>query len=53
MTDPTQKKSQQAMSPYDRLLRGEISSKQYVKSLKQAKTGRYVASKNRRGTAAA
>lgn len=40
VSDPSPKKSEHSRQ-YDRLLKGEITSKQYVKTLKQAHSGRY------------
>jgi hypothetical protein len=40
VSDPNPKKSEQS-SQYDRLLKGEITSKDYVNTLKQAQSGRY------------
>jgi hypothetical protein len=48
MPDLTPRRPKQASPEYDRLLRGEISSKQYVESLKQAKREPYMPPKRRR-----
>jgi hypothetical protein len=54
MTDRTPKQQPQKPSPqYDRLLKGEITSEQYVKSLKSARSGRYVSRNTRGGSASA
>lgn len=42
MTDRTPEKPPKPSPQYDRLLKGEITSKQYVQSLKSARSGRYV-----------
>jgi hypothetical protein len=52
MTELAPRRPKQPSPEYDRLLRGEISSKQYVDSLKQAKPEPYVSPKNRRPAAA-
>ena len=55
MTEPSpNKKPKQPSENYDRLLKGEITSKQYVKTLKkQAQSGRYVSRRAAKGGAAA
>jgi hypothetical protein len=40
VSDPNPKQSEHSRQ-YDRLLKGEITSKDYVKTLKQAQSGRY------------
>jgi hypothetical protein len=51
MTDRTPSKPPRPSPQYDRLLKGEITSKQYVKSLKSARSGRH-ASRGTRSRAA-
>jgi hypothetical protein len=43
VSDPSQKKTEKSehSRQYDRLLKGEITSKDYVNTLKQAQSGRY------------
>ena len=55
MTEPSpNKKPKQPSENYDRLLKGEITSKQYVKTLKkQAQSGRYVSRRASKGGAVA